>query len=53
MNSATLMNKLFEIIEARNLFNIPYRKISILIHPNSYVHAIIEFKKRFNKNTIT
>ena len=49
IDSATLMNKLFEIIEARNLFNIPYRKISILIHPNSYVHAIIEFKNGLTK----
>ena len=35
------MNKVFEIIEARNIFELPYKKLKILIHPNSYVHAII------------
>ena len=44
IDSATLMNKVFEVIEARNIFNIPYSKISILTHPNSYIHAIIQFK---------
>ncbi len=44
IDSATLMNKVFEVIEAKNIFDIPYKKISILIHPNSYVHAIIKFK---------
>ena len=43
------MNKLFEIIEAKNIFNVPYNKISILIHPDSYVHAIIEFKNGLTK----
>ena len=44
IDSATLMNKVFEVIEARNIFNIPYDKIEILIHPKSYIHSIIEFK---------
>ena len=44
MNFATLMNKVFEVIEARKIFNIPYKKISILTHPDSYVHAIVKFK---------
>ncbi len=44
IDSATLMNKVFEVIEAKNIFNLPYDKISILIHPNSYIHAIIKFK---------
>ena len=44
IDSATLMNKVFEVIEARNIFNIPYNKIEILIHPKSYIHSIIEFK---------
>ena len=44
IDSSTLMNKVFEVIEAKNIFNIPYNKISILTHPNSYVHAIIKFK---------
>ncbi len=42
IDSATLMNKIFEVIEAKNIFNIPYKKIKILIHPKSYVHAIIK-----------
>ena len=42
--TATLMNKVFEVIEAKNIFNIPYKKISILTHPNSYIHAIVKFK---------
>ena len=44
VDSATLMNKVFEVIEARNIFNIKLKNISILIHPNSYVHAIIRFE---------
>jgi len=38
-----MMNKVFEIIEARNIFDIPLNKISILTHPKSYIHAIIKF----------
>ena len=38
-----MMNKVFEVIEARNIFNIPYKKIKILIHEKSYVHALIKF----------
>ncbi len=44
IDSSTLMNKVFEVIEAKNIFNIPYNKISILTHPKSYVHAMIKFK---------
>ena len=44
IDSATMMNKVFEIIEARNIFNINLEKLSILIHPKSYVHSIINFK---------
>jgi len=44
VDSATLMNKIFEIIEAQKLFNIPNSRLDILIHPDSLVHAIIEFK---------
>ena len=44
IDSSTLMNKVFEVIEAKNIFNIGYEKISILIHPKSYIHAIIKFK---------
>ena len=41
IDSATLMNKILELIEAQKLFSIPGSKIDILIHPNSLVHAII------------
>ncbi len=44
VDSSTLINKVFELVEAQKLFNIPNNKIDILIHPNSLVHAIIEFK---------
>ena len=43
VDSATLMNKVFEVIEAKKIFNIPYNKINILIHPKSYVHALLKF----------
>jgi 1-deoxy-D-xylulose-5-phosphate reductoisomerase len=43
IDSSTMMNKVFEVIEARNIFNIPYNKIKILIHEKSYVHALIKF----------
>ena len=44
IDSATLMNKLFEVIEAQRLFDINMNKISIKIHPQSYIHSIIKFK---------
>ncbi len=44
IDSCTMMNKVFEVIEAKHLFNIPYSRISILTHPDSYIHAIIKFK---------
>ena len=44
VDSATLMNKILEVVEAQKLFNISNKKIDILVHPNSLVHAIIEFK---------
>ncbi len=44
VDSATMINKVFEIIEAKNIFNINLNKLSILIHPRSYVHAILSFK---------
>ena len=43
VDSSTLMNKVFEVIEANKIFNIYYEKISILIHPKSYIHAILKF----------
>ncbi len=44
VDSATLMNKIFEVIEAHKLFSIDIKKIDVLIHPQSLVHAIIKFK---------
>ena len=44
VDSSTMINKIYEVIEAKNIFNIPYRNIEILIHPKSYVHALIKFK---------
>ena len=43
IDSATMINKVYEIIEAKNIFEIPYKKIKILIHPKSYVHALLKF----------
>ena len=43
VDSSTMMNKVFEIIEAKNLFNISLNKLEIAIHPQSYVHAIVSF----------
>lgn len=43
IDSATLMNKGLEVIEAKWFFNIPVNKIEILIHPQSYVHSMVQF----------
>jgi len=43
IDSATMMNKVFEIIEAKKIFDIKYKDLSILIHPKSYIHAIVKF----------
>jgi len=48
-DSATMMNKVFEIIEAKKIFDIPYKKLSIIVHPKSYVHAILKFKNGLTK----
>jgi len=42
-DSATMINKVFEVMEARKVFDIEYQKIKILIHPKSYIHAILKF----------
>ena len=44
IDSATMINKVYEVIEAKNIFNLDYYQINILTHPKSYVHAIIKFK---------
>jgi 1-deoxy-D-xylulose-5-phosphate reductoisomerase len=43
IDSATLMNKALEIIEARWLFDVPTEKIGVVIHPQSVVHSLVEF----------
>ncbi|MCX7919046.1 MAG: 1-deoxy-D-xylulose-5-phosphate reductoisomerase [bacterium] len=43
IDSATLMNKGFEVIEATHLFNLPPDKIEVVIHPESIVHSMVEF----------
>ena len=44
VDSSTLMNKVFEVIEAKKIFNIELKRFKILIHPKSYVHAIVKLK---------
>ena len=44
IDSANLMNKVFELIEAYKFFKFDKRKYKIMIHPQSYVHSIIRFK---------
>jgi 1-deoxy-D-xylulose-5-phosphate reductoisomerase len=43
IDSATLMNKGFEVIEAHYLFGLDYERISVIVHPESLVHGIVEF----------
>jgi len=43
IDSATLMNKALEIIEAHFLFDVPYDQIEVWVHPQSIVHALVEF----------
>ena len=43
IDSATLMNKGLEVIEAANLFNVPAEKVGVVIHPEAIVHALVEF----------
>jgi len=49
VDSATLMNKVFEVIEAQRIFNFDINKFEILIHPRSYVHAIVKFYNGLTK----
>tara|TARA_B100000795_G_C22448195_1_gene304622 strand:- start:50 stop:577 length:528 start_codon:yes stop_codon:yes gene_type:complete len=44
-----MMNKVFEIIEAKKIFDLDYNKLSILVHPKSYVHALIKFTNGLTK----
>ncbi|RMB02621.1 1-deoxy-D-xylulose 5-phosphate reductoisomerase [Thermoactinomyces vulgaris] len=44
IDSATMMNKGFEVIEAHWLFDFPYEKIDVVLHPQSVIHSMVEFK---------
>ena len=44
IDSANLMNKIFEVIEASLIFNLPVSRFKIIIHPQSLIHAIVEFR---------
>jgi 1-deoxy-D-xylulose-5-phosphate reductoisomerase len=44
VNSATLMNKGLEVIEAHLLFGVPYDRIEVVVHPQSIVHAMVEWR---------
>jgi 1-deoxy-D-xylulose-5-phosphate reductoisomerase len=46
IDSATLMNKGFEVIEAHHLFGLPPDRIDVIVHPQSIVHSIVEFSDR-------
>ncbi len=46
IDSSTLMNKGLEVIEAHYLFGLPHEKIDVVIHPQSIVHSIVEFRDR-------
>ncbi|HWQ41963.1 MAG TPA: 1-deoxy-D-xylulose-5-phosphate reductoisomerase [Desulfosporosinus sp.] len=43
INSATMVNKGLEVIEAHLLFNIPYKNIKVVVHPEAYIHSMVEF----------
>lgn len=44
IDSATLMNKGLEVIEARWLFDMPYEKLDVVVHPQSIIHSMVEFE---------
>ena len=49
IDSATMMNKVFEIIEAKKIFDLDYNQLEILTHPKSYLHAIVKFNNGLSK----
>jgi 1-deoxy-D-xylulose-5-phosphate reductoisomerase len=49
IDSATMMNKVFEIIEAKKIFDLKYSQLEILVHPKSYLHAIVKFNNGLSK----
>ncbi len=46
IDSASLMNKGLELIEARWLFDVPYERIDVVVHPEQYIHSMVEFSDR-------
>jgi 1-deoxy-D-xylulose-5-phosphate reductoisomerase len=49
IDSATMMNKVFEVIEAKKIFDLNYNQLEILTHPKSYLHAIVKFNNGLSK----
>jgi 1-deoxy-D-xylulose-5-phosphate reductoisomerase len=49
IDSATMMNKVFEIIEAKKIFDFRYDQLEILTHPQSYLHAIVKYNNGLSK----
>ncbi len=49
VDSATMMNKVFEIIEAKKIFDLKYDQLEITVHPQSYLHAIVKFNNGLTK----
>ena len=49
IDSATMMNKVFEIIEAKKIFDLNYNQLEILTHPKSYLHALVKFNNGLSK----
>ena len=49
IDSATMMNKVFEVIEAKKIFNLKYSQLKILVHTQSYIHAIVKFSNGLTK----
>ncbi|RKN19854.1 1-deoxy-D-xylulose-5-phosphate reductoisomerase [Micromonospora musae] len=43
INSATMVNKALEVIEAHELFDVPYGDITVMVHPQSVIHSMVEF----------
>ena len=49
VDSATMINKVFEILEAKKIFNISLKKLKILLHPDSYVQLLLNLKMVLQK----
>ena len=49
IDSATMMNKVFEIIEAKKIFDLNYNQLKIYVHSQSYIHAIVKFTNGLTK----